>query len=87
MIRIKKHYKNQTKSILKFMNERYYHFDKVSIIIECDNTFTIQLNDITNTEFRILNQKVLIEIINAVNDFKIIDIKLSDYIIKLVLSN
>lgn len=85
MISIKRNYLKSTKAILKFMNEKFYSFDKVYIITECDNTFTLKLNDINKTEFRVLNQKVLIQLINALTDIKSIEFKLSDYLLKLVL--
>ena len=86
MITVKRNYLKSTKSILKYMNEKFYSFDKVNIIIECDNTFTLVLNDMNKTEFRILNQRVLIQIINALTNIKSIEFNLSDYLLKLVLN-
>ena len=86
MITIKRNLNKETRAILNYMNEKYYSFDKIYIIIECDCTFTIKINDTLGTEFRVLNQRVLKEIIISLNDYKSIEFKLSDYLLKLVLN-
>lgn len=84
MFKKPKNIKKQTKEILNDMEYKFYSYDKVYIIHECDNTFTLKLVNV-NKEYRILNQMVLIELIPIINEYKTIEFQLSEYLNKLVL--
>jgi len=86
MITIKRNYLTKSKEILRDMNKHFYSFSKVTIIIECDNSKTIVLNNNEKTSYWINNDTVIVDIIHALNDVKSIDIVMSDYLESLVLN-
>lgn len=86
MITIKRNYLKKAKDILRDMNKHYYSFSKVTIIIECDNSKTIVLNNKEKTSYWIINDTVLVDVMHALTNIKSIDITMSDYLKSLVLN-
>ena len=62
MYTIKKNYRNETKEILKLLNEEFYNYEEVDIDLR---DFKLSLNDNKGTEVDIVHFKTIEELIHA----------------------